>query len=66
MLIYTDDGIFCAPTQGDIDEVMKILQSPVSKRGRAYREFVMTDEGDLSDYLGVKVEYLENGCIKLS
>ncbi len=26
----------------------------------------MTNEGDLSDYLGVKVTKLDNGCIKLS
>ena len=65
MLIYTDDGIFCAPTQGDIDEVMAILQAPAGKRNE-YRAFKMTDEGDISDYLGVKVERLANGCIKLS
>ena len=31
-----------------------------------HRAFNMTDEGDLSDYLGVKIEQLPNGTIKLS
>jgi len=65
MLIYTDDGIFCAPNQGAIDEVMAILQAPAGKQ-QEHRAFKMTDEGDISDYLGVKVERLANGCIKLS
>ena len=51
MLIYTDDGIFCAPTQGDIDEVMVILQAPAG-RHKEFRAFKMTDEGNISDYLG--------------
>ena len=34
-------------------------------KGNEYRAFNMTDEGDLSDYLGVKIELLDNGLIKL-
>ena len=68
LLFYVDDGIFCAPTQGDIDEAYKILAEPVlSTKGEVlHRAFVMTDEGSLSDYLGVEIKELPNGCIKLS
>jgi hypothetical protein len=65
MLIYTDDGIFVGPTSADIDEAIRILQQPVGKDG-IYRAFNLTDEGDLNDYLGVKVDHLPNGHIKLS
>jgi hypothetical protein len=61
-LIYTDDGIFCAPNQADIDEAYAILVEPMGE----HRPFKMTDEGNLSDYLGVKIDLLDNGCIKLS
>ena len=44
---------------------MAILQAPAGQH-KEFRAFKMTDEGDISDYLGVKVERLANGCIKLS
>ncbi len=62
LLIYTDDGIFIGPTQGDIDAAYADLTSPAP----GHKAFKMTDKGDLSDYLGVKVERLANGTIKLS
>jgi hypothetical protein len=66
MLIYTDDGIFIGPTSKEIDEVMALLKVPVTTTEGKFRAFNLTDEGDLCDYLGVKVEQLKNGCIKLS
>ena len=68
LLFYVDDGIFCAPSSKDIDEAYKILSEPVvSKEGKVlHRAFDMTDEGTLSDYLGVEIKELPNGCIKLS
>lgn len=69
-MIHTDDGIFIGPTQKDIQECYDILTNKyVDRTGSesiVYRAFKMTDEGDLSDYLGVKIEPLENGTIKLS
>ena len=68
LLFFVDDGIFCAPTQGEIDEAYKALTEPIlSQKGEVlHRAFVMTDEGNLSDYLGVEIKELPNGCIKLS
>jgi Reverse transcriptase (RNA-dependent DNA polymerase) len=62
LLIYTDDGILIGNNDADIDAVIALLREP-TKRTRAFN---MTDEGNLNDYLGVKVEYLPNGAIKLS
>jgi hypothetical protein len=61
LMLYVDDGIFCAPTQGDIDEAYKLISEPFGE----FLPFNMTDEGDISDYLGVKVDHLPNGTIKL-
>ena len=69
MLFFVDDGIFLGPKQSDIDEAYKVLTAPIMTSNGAevlHRAFVMTDEGDLSDYLGVKIETLKNGTIKVS
>ena len=62
LMIYTDDGIFCAPNLSDIEKAFKDL----TRKHGDYPAFRMTDEGDLSDYLGVKIEQLPNGTIKLT
>jgi hypothetical protein len=62
LLLYVDDGIFVGPSQKDIDEAYNILVEPFDD----HPAFKMTDEGTLGDYLGVKIDYLENGTIKLS
>jgi len=68
LMIYTDDGIFMAPKQEDIDHCYNLLINeythPVTKV--KHRAFKMTDEGDVSDYLGVEIQPLANGTIKLS
>jgi len=68
LMIYTDDGIFMAPNQSDIDYCFNLLTTqfvhPITKV--KHRAFKMTDEGDISDYLGVEVQPLPNGTIKLS
>jgi hypothetical protein len=61
----SDDGILIGPAAGDIDDVIRILQAPAGK-DKEFRAFNITDEGDLCHYLGVKVEHLANGLIKLS
>ena len=62
LLLYVDDGIFVGPNQQDIDEAFNILVVPFDD----HPAFKMTDEGTLGDYLGVKIDYLDNGTIKLS
>jgi hypothetical protein len=62
LLIYTDDGILTGDSDADIDAVIELLRLPTGE----HRAFNLTDEGTLNDYLGVKVEHLADGAIKLS
>jgi Reverse transcriptase (RNA-dependent DNA polymerase) len=67
LLIYTDDGILIGPKPSDLDAIIALLKAPViSDRKQTHRAFNITDEGTLDEYLGVKVEHLPNGTIKLS
>lgn len=67
LMIYVDDGIFVSPNQQDINEAYELLSNVYrDAQGATHRAYVMTDEGDLSDYLGVKITKLANGLIKLS
>jgi hypothetical protein len=67
LLIYTDDGIFIGKNDADIEQCYQLLTSTfVSPKGIRYPAFKMTNEGNLSDYLGVKITRLANGLIKLS
>jgi Reverse transcriptase (RNA-dependent DNA polymerase) len=67
LLIYTDDGILIGPSPGDLDAIIELLEAPVVTGGKqTHRAFNITDEGTLDEYLGVKVEHLPNGTIKLS
>ena len=61
-LVFVDDGIYLGP---DDDDITKLIQELGTKdqRGVAFR---VTDEGKLDEYLGVKIEHLEDGKIKLS
>ncbi len=54
--------------QTDIDEAYKLLSAPgVANQGEVlHRAFIMTDEGELSDYSEVKIDALPNGTIKVS
>ena len=66
LMIYTDDGIFIGPDQEQIQECYNILTKEIiDQRGTHFREFKMTDEGDISDYLGVKITPLKNETYKL-
>ena len=56
-LHFVDDCICLSPNDPDIDKFIEDLKKA---------EFNVTDEGQLSDYLGVKVEKLPEGKIKLS
>ena len=56
-LVYVDDGILAGPDEGDINQIMTELSS----------RFELTDEGDLSDYLGVNIDVSpDKATIKLS
>ncbi|KAI2494579.1 hypothetical protein MHU86_19949 [Fragilaria crotonensis] len=61
-LIYVDDGIFIGPDSKEIDTLIASLKYDPSCR----TSFDITDEGQFSDYLGVKVDHLEGGQIRLS
>ena len=56
LMIYVDNTIVCAKTTKEVKEVTKLLKS----------EFDVDDQGDLADYLGVKVERLADGRILLT
>ena len=55
-MVYTDDGIFCGKDKAEIDMCMSELG----------RRFDITDEGDIDEYLGVKVTRMKNGTIELT
>ena len=67
LMIYTDDGIFIGPTEKQIQECFDVLSKEhIDQKGTKHRAFKITDEGTLSDYLGVEIKPLPNGTIKLS
>ena len=59
-MIYTDDGILADPSAGlsadKIDEVIQLIRE----------KYDITNEGDLSDYLGLHVTHLPDGSIQLA
>lgn len=55
-LVYVDDGILAGPSAEEIDDIIKALE----------KRYDVTDEGDITDYLGVNVEKLPDGRVKLS
>ena len=56
MMVYVDNTILCGPTQDKVDDIVSILGEL----------FDVEDQGDLNDYLGVKVEHLSDGRIKFT
>ena len=57
LFIYVDDGCILDPDEKKIDDVIQELKD---------LKYDITDEGDIDEYLGVKIERLEDGAIKLS
>jgi hypothetical protein len=55
-LLYVDDGIIAGPDPQAIEQIIIDLKT----------KFKDSDEGDLTDYLGVNIEKQEDGTIKLS
>ena len=56
-LCYVDDTILISPDDSDIDKTIAQLRD---------LKYDLSDEGEIDDFLGVKVEYQEDGAIKLS
>jgi Reverse transcriptase (RNA-dependent DNA polymerase) len=56
MMVYVDDNVLVSPDASEIEQVIADLK----------QHFNITDEGEIDDYLGVKVERLPDGSIKLS
>ena len=53
LLTYVDDCILAGPSKDEIDKCIQDVSNT----------FNLTDEGDLSDYLGINIDQLDDGCI---
>jgi hypothetical protein len=56
-VVYVDDGIFASPDNAAIDDAIRDLRNA---------RLDLEDQGSLNDYLGVNIERLPDGKIKLS
>jgi hypothetical protein len=54
--VCTNDGIFVSPDSKEVDKAINEMKTL----------FNIDDQGDLKDYLGINVEKLPNGDIKLT
>jgi hypothetical protein len=54
--VYTDDGIFAGPDKQEVDKAIREMK----------RHFDMEDQGDITNYLGINIQRLPNGNVKLS
>jgi hypothetical protein len=55
-MLYVDDGIFVGPAKEEIATLIRRMQGV----------FNITNEGDITEYLGMLVEKLDDGTMKLS
>jgi len=55
--LYTDDSILASPCNKEIEQIMKDMKGI---------GLDITDEGDVSDFLGVKIDKQEDGSIHMS
>ena len=55
--LYTDDSIIAGPDKKEIDELIQEMRN---------HKLDITDEGDITDFLGVNIENMKDGTIKLS
>ena len=56
-----NDGIFLCPNEKNIDKAMRDLMNT----SKAKRNFNVDDQGDITDYLGINFDLLEDGTYKL-
>jgi len=61
-LCYVNDSIFAGPDLNGINKAIKDLSDIRKARNR----YILEDQGDIKDYLGINFEYLPVGKIKLS
>ena len=54
-LVFTDDTILIGPATKALDDMVDLLASA----------FKISDEGELSDYLGIKIEWWDDGMLRL-
>jgi hypothetical protein len=55
LTLYVDDAAIFSPDKAAIDKVIRLLQE----------NYDLTDEGELKDYLGVRIEKLKDGSVKM-
>ena len=55
-IVYVDDAIIIGPNKRKIDEIIESLK----------KDYKLKDEGDLNEYLGIKMQRLEDGSRKLT
>ena len=55
--LYTDDSILAGPSKPEIDKIIKEMRT---------HKLNITDEGDITDFLGVNIENRGDGTVKLS
>jgi len=53
-IVYTDDTILLGPSKEEIDNLVKLLE----------QTFKIEDQGELSDYLGIKIERKTDGTLE--
>jgi hypothetical protein len=53
-IVYTDDTILLGPNKSDIGNLVKLLA----------QTFKTEDQGELSDYLGIKIERKQDGTME--
>jgi len=56
-VLYTDDSILCGPTTKEVDQVIEDMKNV---------KLDITVEGDISDFLGVKIDRRQDGSIALT
>jgi hypothetical protein len=56
-VLYTDDSILMGPDSSELDQIIEHMKST---------GLDLTVEGDISDFLGVKIDYKEDGTIHLT
>jgi hypothetical protein len=61
-LNYVDDGIFACADEKKIDKAIKDLSDPL----KAKASFVIEDQGNIADYLGINFEKITETKIKLT
>ena len=56
LILYVDDACLVSPSRSKINQEIRSLQ----------RDFDMTDEGDLNDYLGTRFDRKSDGSVELT